>query len=274
MRKLGVLLITIIMLASFSLPAFANTNLKIDKPNAICSNIMALDFSKANTAQINNIKNQISSLSNKEFDDFIVTYLTKEKDFTKIENNLSKVDVEIQAPKKTPLMSIQTLQAWQLNLSITGAKRGGESFYRLISYYTPSTSEPFPASYDGVIISWNKDKASYYLTNTSNSYYNSLKDYNAYTQGTIVFNSYDTNFTSSTGSQYVAVYVTPIVGTGTLDFGTQYQHSYTTVTFSGSLNPTIQYSGPGLVTGSVGATINWSTSESVWVKAATNAISW
>lgn len=214
---------------------------------------------------------KVNSLTNKEFDDFIVAYLTEDKDFAKIDN-LLKIGIIIQTPKKAnEKIIIQGLEGPDLNIYITATKRIGDPFYRLITYYKPSAAEQFPASYDSITLSWDSSIGEFYSYNTSDSKYNSLKSSSGAYNGTLVFNSYDYRFSILTPEQYVAAYVTPIAS-GYLDFAVEYQHSFTNFTFSGTLDPSVSFSGPGIVKGSIGAKINWNYQESVWTKGDINTV--
>jgi len=123
------------------------------------------------------------------------------------------------------------------------------------------------------VVYWDKATGKFSGKGTSSSTYNSLKSSSNSSNGTVVFNSYDSKFTSSTPTQYVSVYVTPIGSSGEIECAVEYHHSCYTTSFTGAaLNPAVDYGGKGAVSGSVGVSINWASTETVWGIGDENAI--
>ncbi|ACL21587.1 hypothetical protein Dhaf_3569 [Desulfitobacterium hafniense DCB-2] len=270
MKKTATLMLATFLLFFMSFPVSAEIISKNNLPELV-DEISKLDSQNINNENIADLSQKVNSLTDKEFDDFIVAYLTGDKEFTKIDN-LLKVGIIIQPPKKADEKIItQGFEARDLNIYVTATKRIGDPFYRLLAYYKPSAAEQFPASYDSITLSWDSSKGDFYSYNTSNSNYNSLKSPAGAYNGTLVFNSYDYRYSILTPEQYVAAYVTPIAS-GYLDFAVEYQHSFTNFTFSGTLDPSVTFSGLGIVKGSIGAKINWAPQETIWYKSDINAV--
>lgn len=263
MRKKLIILLVVMLAMVIALPAYASSDVNLTS----LSNISLSDIS---SDDLGKLKEQVKKLSDKDFDRFIVDYLVKEDDKKVAKEKLAQLDVQISEPKAGTIQPL-SLEAWDLDLSVTAAKRGGESFWRLIAYYTPNGLETYPASYDALSVTWDPSQASYYSYSVSSSTNSSLKNYSQKNNGIIVFNVYDKKFVYG-NTYYDAAYVTPKISSEWLDFGAKYVHTYTTYSTTVTLNPAISYTYPGLVSGSMDFTLTLAQQESSWDKADTNAI--
>jgi len=134
-KKLLSIVITMCLAMSLSTTAFAATTSSMSPSSKLVFDLSNQDLNSLSTENLNKFKQQVNSLSDSDFDSFIVGYLTKEKDFSKIKNNLSKLGVELQEPKKgnDQSFSIQSFEAWNLELEMAIAKRASDSYYRMIT---------------------------------------------------------------------------------------------------------------------------------------------
>lgn len=263
MKKVLLPALLIITLLIACVPAYASSIVDID-------NLNNLSLSTLSDKEVQKLKKQINRLADSEFDKFIVEYLRTEVNKQVAKEKLAKLDVQLVLPS-TKVIEPLKLDAWELDLSVYTVKRGGDSFHRIIADYVPSDKETYPASYDAIGITWDPSKASYYAYNVSSQQHSSLKDYSERNKGIVVFNVYDSRL-SVGGVYYDAVYVTPKVSGAWMDFGAKYTHTYVTYNTSVTLNPSISYTTPGIVSGSLNYKLNISSVESSWQKADTNAV--
>lgn len=222
---------------------------------------------------VNNMKASINKMSDKEFDDFITTYISNEVDHNNAKEKLEKLGVEVNFQEKNPSIVLQSLSPSYVTLSTYSAHRGHDTYYRLFcSFDYSGYSESKPATYDVLGMFFNTNMASYYGSNQSDTNYAWLKDSSQYLNGTILFNVDDSKFNRFTGTQYVAVYVIP-TSTGTFVYGDKYVHTYNTTSTSTSGSASVSFSGTG-VAGSIGFSVNTSTIETNWEKGDDNALTW
>lgn len=240
-------------------------------PMMSLQNLSNEEFSELSTKGIESLKKQIDTMGDREFDDFIVKYLKNNIDHEKAAVNLSKLGVTL-AKKPSQLIETRSVEAYEADIWVTAAKRGGESFYRLIAYYGfDDASETKPGSYDVVGIYWNKNSASYYSYNNSSDEKNSLRSGQRSGDGLVLFNAYDDKM-YITMDYYVAVYVTPKANGGDIDFGADWTHTYDEKSTSSTGQASISFGGDGIVSGSIGYSVTTSTTEESWTLADTNAI--
>ncbi|WP_410771364.1 hypothetical protein [Fontibacillus sp. BL9] len=262
MKKILVAL-SLVLALCIPISAFAESPLSLQ-------NLSNEDVSKLSTKGIENIKKQINSMSNKEFDNFIVDYLRNNSDHDKATINLSKLGVTLEKPSQA--IKTRSVDAWEAELWVTSARRGGESFHRLIAYYGfDQASETKPASYDVIGVYWNKNAASYYSYNNSDSTKNSLRSGQRTGEGLALFNAYDDKMLI-TMDYWVSVYVTPKTNGGDIDFGADWTHTYDQKSTTSTGQASISFGGTGLIEGSIGYSVTTSTTETSWTLSDTNAI--
>ena len=117
------------------------------------------DINSMSVQELNTLNKEIHELSDKEFNQFLVKYFKNNTDYIKVENELAKLDVEVTVPKlTTSIISPMYTEAYNSNLWVTSAKRGVESYHRLIAYYgfDKGYAEWNPATYDVIGVYWNK----------------------------------------------------------------------------------------------------------------------
>ena len=140
------------------------------------------------------------------------------------------------------------------------SSRTGQTNKRLSVAYQLKKAESHPGSYDSVTLFFNSNRASY-VSYSVESKYTSLANGQKATSGTLVFNFYDK--IASTNVSYATVEVKR-TSSSRLDYGATWIHSYTETNVNVSLNPGISFGGVGLVSGSVGVSINFSSNEKTW----------
>lgn len=221
------------------------------------------------------LESEINAMSDKEFDDYITSFVSNQSDRTTAVNKLSKLGVELDFNTTNNDFSVSSISPSYLTLSTYSAHRGQDTYYRLYESFTwNGYSESRPATYDVLGIYFNKNKADYYGYNCSDSSKIWLKDSSQFLNGTILFSVDDNQFNIFSDTYYAAVYVTPSVTGGSLVYGGKYVHTYNTTSTSTSGSASVSFSGTG-VTGSIGFSVNTSTLEASWEKSDDNTIlSW
>lgn len=250
-------LLTFIFISS--IPAFASDAKDLQK----------MGVEQLNSKQASVLKEKIKKMSDQEFDHFIVDYMQQEKDKDLAKEKLKKLDVDVYYKKCD--VNAMIIDAWEVDYSVTAAKRAGDAYYRLITTIIPKDTEPKPASYDKVGINWDPSLGTYYnyaVCNTSNA---SLYSASKKSEGLVVFNLYDSKFIKGS-SYWVAVYVTPKATNTWMDFGMEYEHTYAEVSGSFNQNGTVSYTYPGVISGTAGFNVNLQNNEKVWQVADTNAV--
>ncbi|MBP1906487.1 hypothetical protein J2Z32_003149 [Paenibacillus turicensis] len=266
MKNFRVTILTLVMALLFTSTSFAIDNDLQTKQYSKEINTMSLQ-------ELNTFKKEIYELNDKQFNQFIVKYLKNNTDYEQVKKELAKLDVEITVPKLTTnSISPMYTEAYNANLWVTSAKRGGESFYRLIAYYgfDKGYAEWNPATYDVIGVYWNKNAASFYSYENSSDEHNSLKSAQNKSEGLLLFNAYDSKMASGVDF-YVAAYVTKKNNTN-IDFGADWTHTYSTKSTSSSGSAKVDFGGNGIVGGSIGYTVTTSTNESSWQISDVNTI--
>lgn len=238
-------------------------------------------------SDITKCKKFISSLSDMEVDLFLINYL-KNNDFNTAEKDLKLVgiDLYLQKPdvlckvddKSNGTRTIDHIEAWECDVLAFSAKRIGDSYFRLYAQigWSDNETDGYEGTYDVVGIQWDSEKANYYSYNVLDDYYGSLKDASHISDGTVLFNLYDTKVLPYFEDVLFAVYVTPIYTNQDVDFGLKYTHTYREVesTQHGSASVSFSSNDGGVVGGSIGYSVSYSTYETGWDLSDTNAFTY
>lgn len=203
--------------------------------------IASLIFSSGTLANANSqlqvMKNEISMKSNSEFDEFLVNYVRNakknNKDSETIQSELNNLGIEFSDSSPTADSQIGILSNLPSDVAVTvyAARRGGESFYRIIgNVEIINTMTGDQGSLDLLSLEWDPSVATYYsyaAENNTGYNFTSLMDYSQRSQGGMVFNVEDTRMKAGHYT-YGAVYVTPKANTSgkDLEYGVKYIHTY------------------------------------------------
>jgi hypothetical protein len=279
MKRALVLILSIVMVMSFSTGAFAaeSSQAKVD-----ANKFTAYDVNQLTRIDINDLKRQVKSMSNYDFDNFVAKYIgaAQVDQFEDVVEVLNKLDIEVNKPtreyksfKKTAStknkVTIAALGASYCEVTITSAKRSGESFYRIISTYgikddgkIYQTKEEKPGTYDVIGVFFDPSYFSYYGNNNSSGSRNSLKDTSQKDSGTILFNAYD-QYMVDGETDWVAVYATK-KASGAAYYATKWTHTWSTKSTSSSNTASVTFGGPGIISGTIGYSVTTTDTEGKW----------
>lgn len=240
------------------------------------SALVSSDIDDFSLAQINSLKNQINSLDNKSYNDFLASLVAKADDYELLQNNLKLLGVELVNFKVKNVSNTNNefvLMSSPNNASIItyANKRHGDSYYRLYAQYNLTYREWYAGSQDVILMYFNNNMANYYSYNCESNY-TTLRSGQYATSGTLAFNFSDA--AAGTNTSYAVTYVTPKSGTQGqwLDFGADWVHTYLEEDTQSSFSTSLNFGGTGGVTGSIGCTVTVSTNQYDWSLADTNAV--
>lgn len=177
----------------------------------------------------------IQNMSDKEFDAFIVEYVTSAQDSSKsistIQRDLRELGVDF-IPKDDGISPY--FSSSDINLSSYAAKRYPDSFYRAYGQVTFHAKEGKPAKEDILAVGWDTSQASYHGYNEGD--FANAREYDV-NQGMFSFNIDDTKM-SANSVAYGVVYVIPKTSASRLDIVATFLHTYNTASrvWSGTLN--------------------------------------
>lgn len=230
------------------------------------------DIDTLDCQRLNVVKEKILSFDTDEFVRFINNYIRLHMDNKqKIKDDLEKIGVYIEFANNEQNISIQKIEAYEMEHEIAIARRAGSQLYYVSYMFKFNKKETCPGSYDVLGLFWDSDRLSYDNYSTSETKYVDLRDITNKKKGTLVFNVFDKNI--EVGKYYYAtVVLAPKVVDGNwYEVGAKYTHTFTTTQTSISLSNKIDYGGSGVVSGSIGYTVTINQIEQMWEKAADNA---
>jgi hypothetical protein len=216
---------------------------------------------------------QINSLSDSEFDDFIMYLIQNTEDYDLLAENLAAFDIEFTKPNtlaQGASMSPMGVPSNNAYISVASARQGSQSYQRLYAYVKLNATETSPGSDDAVAVYFDSNKADFYSYNTGD--YTSLKSFTQKDNGVLIFNFYDRISGSNQG--YGVVYVTPKRSGVWIDYGAEWIHTYTTKSISYTPTLEFSYGGAGKVEGSLGVSWTVSSVEAMWQRADVNSFKW
>lgn len=192
-------------------------------------------------SQQHSLKSAIANLSDEEFDSFVHNLVMQNNGTDEeLSDKLKPLGVELET-KKNSKIGPTAMQAGDINLELSTAKRAGQSYYRLIASWNPKDNEFYPATYDLLSIEWDPTVGEYYSSNVGDTKYVTARDGSERKKGIYLFNVHDTEL--DFGS-YAAVYVTKKKNS-TLDFGARYVHTFDTRTWGTSFEANFSYAKTG-----------------------------
>ncbi|MCI9466218.1 MAG: hypothetical protein HFE99_03780 [Ruminiclostridium sp.] len=229
--------------------------------------LATVDVENLTQDQLSTINKSIQMYSNEEYDEFLAYMVNNTDDHVALREDLALVGVEISEIKEvsvptnnngliSPLTNISNATLYMYD-----STRTGSSNIRASASYQLKITESRPGSLDAVIFYYDSTKASYVSHSVGAN--TTLKDGSKAPRGTLVFNFNDQN--SRTNYSYCTVEVSrKASATGKIFFCTNWIHSYLTTSTSVTLNPSVTFGGSGAVSGSIGASINFSPVETTW----------
>ena len=237
--------------------------------NDLClANIDSLSNDKLKAYQ-----KQIKSLSDSEFDAFIMYLVQNTENYDILTENLAAFDIDFTKPESTDagsLMAPMSVPSNNATISVASARQGSQNYQRLYAYAKLNSTETSPGSDDAIAVYFDSSKATFYSYAAGD--YTSLKSFTQKDNGTIIFNFYDR--TSGSNQGYGVVYVTPKSSGVWIDYGAEWIHTYTTQNVSYTPSLGFTYSGSGGVGGSAGVSWTVSTVEESWQLADVNSFKW
>lgn len=192
-------------------------------------------------SQQQSLESAIANLSDEEFDSFIHSLVMKNNGgSTELSDKLEPLGVELETNKNDKI-GTHSLEAGDINFSITHARRTGESFYRLIASWDPDISEFYPATYDLLSIEWDPAVGTYEDHNIGDKKYVTARDGGERDNGIYMFNVHD--YQLGFGS-YAAVYVSK--KSQKLKYQAKFIHTYDTISWGTNVEASFKYdkSGP------------------------------
>lgn len=217
------------------------------------------------------VDKSISSLNDREFDEFLVNYLVANSEAGKSENkirselreigvvlgDINSVDYSFSKGMIAP----NKISPTKATLNTTVAKVSGQTNYRIYSYVNFREKETTPGSLDVLSIEWNPSIASY-VKNDHDSYYTSYMDGTKREKGVLLFNVDDSLLKSSGDIAYASVYVKP-KKSGNLKTYSQFVHTYEEKAIKWSVGGNIGYVAGG-PTGGASFTLTGSNIPDNW----------
>lgn len=211
--------------------------------------VLAADNSTITSEQSLQLQKKVNTLSDKEFDDFLVNYVSEGrkngKDISTIENEIKNIGVDLNiqnvsddnsyvstqniiSPYGIGNLGMRTPDEYYVMI----AHRGQDKYYRVYAYidlFQGSTA----ATQDCISIEWDYDDATYYSTSVGSGM--TLRDGTNRFNGMYLFNYDDW---SNYNLTYAAVYVTPTRATSDFNFASKIEHTwdYDTVKWTENLN--------------------------------------
>lgn len=265
-KRLGSMILALVMALSLSIPAGAvSENSKADP-----ASLASIDAEILTESQVDDIRENIQSMSDEEYDAYLAEMVTTSTDHTRLRENLKLVGVnlsEIHCVQYNDSINMRNLivplsGANQATMYVYDSSRTASSYKRVSAAYQLNVRESRPASYDSVVLYFDSTKATY-RSYSVESNYTSLKNGTQAGNGTLVFNFYDN--LSGTNVSYCTVEIAPkSSATGQLFYSAVWSHSRTATDINVSVNPSVTFGGSGGVSGSIGATINFNNQETIW----------
>jgi hypothetical protein len=225
---------------------------------------------------INEVEAHISQMTDKEFDEFLINYISTNTDAgmteSEIQDNLLRMGIELgdintvsyldTSISDDSIISPMYISPTKATIKTTIAKVANQSTYRIYTYVTLRETESDPGALDLLSIEWDPNVATY-SKNDHDSYYTSYMDGSQSSKGIIIFNIDDNILTSGGGNlAYGSVYVTP-KKSATLKTYSKYIHTYSKNSITWTIGGNITYGTGGLAGGSTfsltGTTVpdNW-----------------
>lgn len=201
------------------------------------------------TPQTNLTEGNIAELSDTEFDNFLMDYVTSEqksgKSFNAIKEELDfvGVDIEKSSVDYNPDTSTRYIAPSTATLSSYTAKRTGDSYYRVYGQVTHNATEWYPGSLDLLSIEWDYSKATYYSTATDGTF-TTYMDGSQKAKGICLFNVEDQTMYAGDYA-YAVVYVIPKSSNSTIAIGTKYIHTYNKTNISWAVGVNLGYTEKG-----------------------------
>lgn len=218
-------------------------------------------------------KQQIYALDDKEFTDYVANYIIDSKkqgkQFSKIQDELLQVDVEIEEKEQIDTeISLRSVPASSIDHTVYTFKRAGQSQYYLQTMVSNSRCEYSPGALDLLSIEWDAKLAKYYSTIPGN--YTTYMDGSNRTNGVVLFNVDDGEMDAGS-SAYASVKVTPIVRGVWVEIGSKYIHTYNTQNIEWSVGLNVGYEDGG-PTGGGSFGLQGSSVGQYWQTYADNAV--
>lgn len=217
------------------------------------------------------LKEKVDSLSDSEFDKFVLDYVRSNNNFEYSKQTMEQVGVTLNVIDE-PQSSISIMSLDPSDYStfvIYSAHRGYDKFTRILVNLIQDSwaaTETNPGTLDVLSIEWDPTVAKYYSYTAGD--YVTYRDGSKKANGIVVFNVEDKNMSYGSAA-YAGVYVTPIVSGAEVEIGSKFTHTYTaTSTTTESISIGFSMAGP---TGGYTYTANSSTVNLTWDRYTDNA---
>lgn len=222
-------------------------------------------------SDVKNLTEKVNSLSDSEFDKFVLDYIRENQNFEYSVQTLEQVGVTLDLvdDKQSSISPMTLYPSDYTTFNIYSAHRGNEKFTRILVNLVQGyvATETHPGTLDVLSVEWDPTVATYY--SYSEGDYVTYRDGSNKANGIVVFNVEDKNM-SYNSAAYAGVYVTPKVSGAVVEIGSKFTHTYTATATSTTESISIGFSMAG-PTGGYTYTANSTTVNLYWDRYTDNA---
>lgn len=223
-------------------------------------------------SEVKSLKEKVYSLSDSEFDKFILDYINENQDFEYSEKTMAQVGVTLGLidDQQSLISTMSLYPSDYTTFNIYSAHRGNDTFTRILVNLIQgdfTATEPHPGTLDVISVEWDPTVAKYY--SYSEGDFVTYRDGSKKANGLVVFNLEDKNMTYGS-TAYAGVYVTPIVSGAEVEIGSKFTHTYTSTSTTTTESISIGFSVAG-PTGGYTYTATSSTVNLTWDRYTDNA---